>query len=129
MTIDASRPCAVLPYKVLNVRLLCPLDSLQVDRLCGGDYAFNNYRSYVCISGMSEEQPKNALHGITLESVVLRLVEHYGWEELANKISINCFKSDPTVKSSLKFLRKTPWARDQVEKLYISTFELRTDTF
>lgn len=74
---------------------------------------------------MSGEQPNNPLHGVTLENIVVRLVEHFGWEELAMKININCFKNDPSVKSSLKFLRKTPWAREQVENLYISTFVLR----
>jgi uncharacterized protein (DUF2132 family) len=62
-----------------------------------------------------------ALHGITLESLLTRLVEHYGWSELARRIDINCFISDPSVKSSLKFLRKTPWAREKVEKLYLET--------
>lgn len=71
---------------------------------------------------MSDDQQNNPLHGVTLESVAVKLVEHYGWEELANRININCFKSDPSVKSSLKFLRKTPWAREQVENLYVSTF-------
>lgn len=64
----------------------------------------------------------NPLHGITLEKVVIKLHEHYGWDELANRININCFKDDPSVRSSLKFLRKTPWARDKVENLYIATF-------
>ena len=71
---------------------------------------------------MSNEQPNNPLHGITLADVVTRLEGHYGWEVLAEKININCFKSDPSIKSSLKFLRKTQWARDKVEALYISTF-------
>jgi uncharacterized protein (DUF2132 family) len=71
---------------------------------------------------MSGEQSNNPLHGLTLESIVVKLVDHYGWDELARKISINCFKKDPSVKSSLVFLRKTPWAREQVENLYISTF-------
>ncbi|CAA0103239.1 DNA-binding protein [BD1-7 clade bacterium] len=75
------------------------------------------------ILDMSNEQPNNPLHGITLEKVVTRLQEHYGWEELAEFIDINCFKSDPSIKSSLKFLRKTQWARNKVERLYISTFE------
>jgi uncharacterized protein (DUF2132 family) len=61
------------------------------------------------------------LHGITLEALLTRLVEHYGWEELARRIDINCFISDPSIKSSLKFLRKTPWAREKVEKLYLET--------
>ncbi|QFT53908.1 VF530 family DNA-binding protein [Microbulbifer sp. THAF38] len=72
---------------------------------------------------MSKEQPNNPLHGIALEKVVARLQEHYGWDGLADRININCFKSDPSIKSSLKFLRKTQWARDKVENLYISTFE------
>ncbi len=71
---------------------------------------------------MTEQQINNPLHGITLEQVVTRLEDHYGWEGLARRININCFKSDPSVKSSLKFLRKTPWARDKVENLYIATF-------
>ncbi|MFC7517868.1 VF530 family DNA-binding protein [Herbaspirillum sp. GCM10030257] len=76
---------------------------------------------------MNEGQSNNRLHGVTLESVVEKLVNHYGWDELANKISINCFKNDPSVKSSLKFLRKTPWARKQVENLYLSTFTLQSE--
>jgi len=69
---------------------------------------------------MPQEQPKNPLHGITLEKVVNTLVEHYGWQELGERITIRCFNDNPSVKSSLKFLRKTPWARDKVETLYIS---------
>jgi uncharacterized protein (DUF2132 family) len=61
------------------------------------------------------------LHGITLESILTRLVEHYGWEALGKQIDINCFKSEPSIKSSLKFLRKTPWARTKVEELYLQT--------
>ena len=70
---------------------------------------------------MNLNQINNPLHGITLEKVVRSLVEYYGWEALAKEIDINCFKSDPSIKSSLKFLRKTPWAREKVEKLYVST--------
>ena len=72
---------------------------------------------------MSEEQPNNPLHGLTLESIVNSLVEHYGWERLGQLIDIRCFNNDPSVKSSLKFLRKTPWARAKVEELYLSTQE------
>ena len=71
---------------------------------------------------MSREQPNNPLHGLTLSKIVVRLMEHYGWAGLAQRIDINCFKSDPSVKSSLKFLRKTQWARDKVEALYVATF-------
>ena len=71
---------------------------------------------------MSNGQVNNPLHGITLEEVLTKLVDHYGWDGLAQKISINCFKKDPSIKSSLKFLRKTEWARDKTEKLYIATF-------
>lgn len=64
-------------------------------------------------------QPNNPLHGVKLEQIIIELQEHYGWEELANKVDIRCFKKDPSVKSSLTFLRRTPWARDKVEKLYL----------
>jgi uncharacterized protein (DUF2132 family) len=67
-------------------------------------------------------QPKNPLHGLTLQTILTKLVEHYGWEDLAVMIRINCFKSDPSIKSSLKFLRKTQWARQKVEQLYLDTF-------
>jgi uncharacterized protein (DUF2132 family) len=68
-------------------------------------------------------QTNNPLHGITLQQILIKLVERYGWEELAIKIKINCFINDPAIKSSLKFLRKTPWAREKVEQLFISTFK------
>lgn len=67
-------------------------------------------------------QPNNPLHGIKLADIVERLVEHYGWDELGDRIDINCFQVDPSVKSSLKFLRKQQWARDKVEQLYLDTF-------
>ena len=70
---------------------------------------------------MPQDQINNPLHGITLEKVVTGLVDYYGWEALSRKIDINCFKSNPSIKSSLKFLRKTPWAREKVEKLFVST--------
>jgi len=76
---------------------------------------------------MSEEQPNNPMHGITLEHIVNSLVEFYGWPELGNRINIRCFTNDPSVKSSLKFLRKTPWARKKVEDLYLVMREI-TDT-
>jgi uncharacterized protein (DUF2132 family) len=65
------------------------------------------------------KQPNNPLHGITLKEILEQLVEKYGWEKLGLKININCFKKDPSIKSSLTFLRKTPWARDKVEQLYL----------
>ncbi len=65
-----------------------------------------------------QKQRHNPLHGLTLETIVTALVTHYGWTELAERIPINCFSNDPSIKSSLKFLRKTPWARTQVEGLY-----------
>lgn len=65
------------------------------------------------------EQNNDPLHGITLKSILEQLVEHYGWEELDNRIRINCFSINPSINSSLKFLRKTPWARTKVEELYI----------
>lgn len=70
---------------------------------------------------MSERQVNNPLHGITLEQIVNSLVEHYGWSGLGKRINIRCFRNDPSVKSSLIFLRKTPWARQKIEDLYINT--------
>ena len=69
---------------------------------------------------MSEQNFKNLLHGVTLEKIVNSLVDHYGWDELGKRINIKCFNIDPSVKSSLKFLRRTPWARKKVEDLYIT---------
>jgi len=69
---------------------------------------------------MNNQQSNNPLHGKTLEHIVNSLVEHFGWDELGDRINIRCFKNDPSVKSSLNFLRKTPWAREMVEKLYLS---------
>ncbi|TDM08826.1 MAG: DUF2132 domain-containing protein [Ideonella sp. MAG2] len=65
------------------------------------------------------EQPRNPLHGLTLEAIVTALAGHYGWAELGQRIPIRCFQSEPSVASSLKFLRKTPWAREKVEGLYL----------
>lgn len=67
---------------------------------------------------INKEQPKNPLHGIKLLDILEYLVEKYGWDELGKRIHIRCFTHDPSVKSSLKFLRRTPWARDKVEQLY-----------
>jgi uncharacterized protein (DUF2132 family) len=64
-------------------------------------------------------QARNPLHGLTLEAIVTALVEHYGWEGVGQRIPVRCFTSDPSIKSSLKFLRKTPWAREKVEGLYL----------
>jgi len=71
---------------------------------------------------MTDPQSNNPLHGLTLEALVTRLVEQYGWAELGKIIPVKCFTSDPSIKSSLKFLRKTPWARKKVEDLYVRTF-------
>lgn len=68
-------------------------------------------------------QPNNPLHGITLEMILNRLVDRYGWEELGLMIRIRCFTDHPSIKSSLVFLRKTPWARKKVEQLYLESLE------
>ena len=70
---------------------------------------------------MTNSPNKDPLHGLTLEFIVTNLVEHYGWESLGKQINIRCFNSEPSVKSSLKFLRKTAWARSEVEELYINS--------
>jgi uncharacterized protein (DUF2132 family) len=76
---------------------------------------------------MSQQQVNNPLHGITLEQLLTSLVEQYGWEELGRRIDIRCFNNDPSIKSSLKFLRKTPWARTKVEDLYIASIKNKPD--
>jgi uncharacterized protein (DUF2132 family) len=70
---------------------------------------------------MNNQHSNNPLHGLTLEKIMINLVEHYGWEELGRRIKINCFQLDPSIKSSLKFLRRTEWARKKVENLYVRT--------
>lgn len=72
---------------------------------------------------MEEKQPNNPLHGKTLEMIVTYLVDKYGWNELGDLININCFINNPSIKSSLTFLRKTPWARTKVEKLYLESLD------
>ena len=67
----------------------------------------------------ARKQARNPLHGITLEAMLTELVAHFGWDELGARILINSFNTDPSIKSSLKFLRKTPWAREKVEGLYL----------
>jgi uncharacterized protein (DUF2132 family) len=72
---------------------------------------------------MAETQPNNPLHGKTLEMILVYLVDRYGWDELGERITINCFINNPSIKSSLTFLRKTPWARKKVEDLYLDSLE------
>jgi uncharacterized protein (DUF2132 family) len=72
-------------------------------------------------NGMNDTHSKDPLHGITLEAILRKLVNKYGWDGLAKRIDVNCFKSDPSINSSLKFLRKTPWARKQVEDLFVNS--------
>ena len=68
---------------------------------------------------MSDKHNQDPLHGITLEMILQRLVEHYGWVEMGKRVNIRCFNQDPSIKSSLKFLRRTPWARKKVESLFV----------
>lgn len=70
----------------------------------------------------NQSQPNNPLHGVKLAMILERLVAEIGWEEMAHNVDIRCFKYDPSIKSSLAFLRKTPWAREKVETLYLNTF-------
>ena len=75
---------------------------------------------------MGNDAPKDPLHGITLEMILTRLVEQYGWEELGKRIPIKCFTHNPSIKSSLTFLRRTPWARKKVERLYLESQKGKT---
>lgn len=72
-------------------------------------------------TALNKVMSKDPLHGITLKEILTKLVDKYGWQELGQRITINCFTNDPSISSSLKFLRKTPWARTKVEALYIET--------
>lgn len=72
---------------------------------------------------MSNQHPNDPLHGVTLEMILTHLVEQYGWQELSQRIKIRCFYNEPSVKSSLKFLRRTPWARKEVEDLYLRSLK------
>lgn len=74
---------------------------------------------------MEKPQLNNPLHGITLETILKHLVEHYGWEEMAGQVNIRCFQLDPSIKSSLVFLRKTPWARKKVEEMYLRSIAMQ----
>ncbi len=74
---------------------------------------------------MKQPANKDPLHGITLEKIIVALVEHFGWDELGRCVDIRCFQLNPSVQSSLKFLRKTPWARKKVEDLYVGMVTLR----
>ncbi len=73
----------------------------------------------ICHGLMNTPQPNNPLHGITLEKLLTELVSFYGWETMGQQVNIRCFTHDPSITSSLKFLRRTPWAREQVEALYV----------
>ncbi|MGC1455166.1 MAG: VF530 family protein [Nitrospirota bacterium] len=68
---------------------------------------------------MTDQKPKDPLHGVTLEMILTRLVEQYGWDEMGKAVKIKCFTNDPSIKSSLQFLRRTPWARKKVEAFYL----------
>ncbi len=72
-------------------------------------------------STKTKEQPNNPLHGVKLVEILEHLTQKYAWEDLAGQVDINCFKSNPSIKSSLKFLRRTPWAREKVERLYLQS--------
>ena len=72
---------------------------------------------------MPDQSSKDPLHGMTLEKIIKNLVEYYGWEELGKRVKIDCFNFDPSLSSSIKFLRHTPWAREKVEQLYVRTLK------
>ena len=74
---------------------------------------------------MTDERPNDPLHGVTLKAILEDLVEHRGWRDLAAHVRIRCFSTDPSMGSSLKFLRRTPWAREQVEQLYLADLRAR----
>ena len=104
-------------------------DAPAADEVLADEPATAEPASEVPVSPSVVRAPSNdPLHGVTLEAILNTLVAEYGWDELGGRIRINCFVSDPSVKSSLKFLRKTPWARQKVEALYVSTMRDRADS-
>ncbi len=78
-------------------------------------------------NSMPQEQPNNPLHGMSLEKILLALVDFFGWEGLFERINLRCFFNEPSIKSSLKYLRRTGWAREEVEKLYLEMVEAEKD--
>lgn len=102
--------------KIKYFIIFTPLLSNRIVRKTGFTIT-RNFNSIFIIP--LEHQPNNPLHGIRLDTILEQLVAHYGWEELGERITIRCFTHDPSIKSSLKFLRKTPWARERVEGLYL----------
>ena len=74
---------------------------------------------------MSKEQPNNPLHGLTLENILTQLYDHYGWDKMGEQVKIACFTNNPSMTSSLKFLRKNPWAREKVEEMFLRLQERR----
>jgi len=91
----------------------------QAVRLDGDKFGFRDPPFFLLTGWMSHPRSKDPLHGITLEKILTELVERHGWEEMGHRISIRCFQFDPSIKSSLAFLRKTPWARAKVEQWYV----------
>ena len=87
----------------------------------------NHLTSLYCINQneVMSDQINNPLHGVTLKKILLELVDHYGWERMYEMVRINCFNSKPTINSSLKFLRKTPWARTKVEEIYFRLLKIK----
>ena len=96
---------------------------LSISHILAGSFATStiHYQLLITSRHMNEQQVKDPLHGVTLEQIMNFLVADYGWDKLGKYIKIRCFTDTPSVQSSLKFLRKTPWAREKVEKLYIAT--------
>ena len=88
--------------------------------ICYERVIFGRQPHAICHTLMSVSHPRDPLHGITLETIIKELVERYGWAEMGSRVPIRCFLHDPSVKSSLTFLRKTPWARERVEGWYIA---------
>ena len=107
-----DHPCAPLIVSRVAIDLRGRCENLAMPASTPPDTPTNKLPAH-------STQPKNPLHGLTLEAVLTRVVAQYGWPGLAERIPVRCFSSDPSLASSLKFLRKTPWARDKVEGLYL----------
>ena len=111
-------PKPILPLTTLSRIGLCPHPELAWTSL---ECCNRQINQFVSQKHMNQSQPKNPLHGITLKSILEYLVAEYGWEQLGDRINIHCFNDEPSINSSLKFLRQTDWARAKVERLYLNS--------
>jgi hypothetical protein len=118
---SSSSSLLALSARLAILALAVAIDQqFPIRAICYKPFIFSHYPYAIRHTLMSSAHPRDPLHGITLETIIKELVERYGWAEMGRRVPIRCFLHDPSVKSSLTFLRKTPWARERVEGWYIA---------